>query len=232
MKRVLPYLFISVVLLTSCHRAIWDKLNDHESRIAKLEALCSQINTKISSLQSIVNVINARDYVKDMIPVMDSGNTIGYTITFNSHDPVTISKGKNGEDAHTPLIGIKKDDDGVWYWTLDGQWILDGSGGKVQADGDVIPRMKIEEDAWWVSYDNGTTWPGWARPSAPPAPPARTATPSSAKSARMSTPSIWSSLTVRRLPFPRGDCGGIMFRGVSPDRILYRVLCLLCALSW
>ena len=174
MKRVFAYLFVVVVLVSSCHRAIWDKLNDHEARIAKLEALCSQINTTIGSLQAIVEVINARDYVKDVVPVMDSGNTIGYTITFNNHNPVTIYNGKNGEDAHTPLIGIKKDDDGAWYWTLDGQWILDGSGDKVRADGNVIPRMKIEEDAWWVSYDNGTTWtrlgPAVGTPGTPGAP--------------------------------------------------------------
>lgn len=158
MKRILPILLACVALLTSCHKAIWDKLNDHEARIAKLEAFCSQLNTTITSLQAIVDVINSRDYVKDVVPVMDNGQVIGYAITFNSHNPVTIYNGKNGEDAHTPLIGIKRDGDGAWYWTLDGQWILDGSGDKVRADGNVTPLMKIEDDYWWVSYDNGGSW--------------------------------------------------------------------------
>ena len=158
MKRFLLLLSALLLLLTSCHKAIWDKLNDHEARIARLETFCNQLNTSIASLQSLVNVINARDYVKDVVPVNEAGKVIGYTITFGASSPVTIYNGKNGEDAHTPLIGIKKDEDGFWYWTLDGQWLKDGDGGKVRADGGPTPQMKIEEDFWWVSYDNGTSW--------------------------------------------------------------------------
>lgn len=164
MKRII-YIILAVISLavclagiTGCHKDIWDKLNDHEARITKLEAFCSQLNTTITSLQAIVDVLNSRDYVKDVVPVMDSGKIIGYSITFNSHSPVTIYNGKNGEDAHTPLIGIKKADDGVWYWTLDGEWILDDDGKKVRADGNVTPMMKIEEDYWWISYDSGASW--------------------------------------------------------------------------
>ena len=158
MKRFLLLLSALLLLLTSCHKAIWDKLNDHEARIARLETFCNQLNTSITSLQILVNVINARDYVKDVVPVNEAGKVIGYTITFGASSPVTIYNGKNGEDAHTPLIGIKKDEDGFWYWTLDGQWLNDGDGGKVRADGGPTPQMKIEEDFWWVSYDNGTSW--------------------------------------------------------------------------
>ncbi len=158
MKRILLIILASTALLTSCHKAIWDKLNDHEARIARLEALTRQMNTTITSLQAIVNVINARDYVKDVVPVMESGEIIGYTITFNSNSPVTIYNGKNGEDAYSPLIGIKKDTDGAWYWTLNGEWIVDQNGDKVRADGNVTPRLKIEDDYWWVSYDDGASW--------------------------------------------------------------------------
>lgn len=158
MKRFLLILSAAAVLLTSCHKAIWDKLNDHEARITRLEAFCSQMNTTIGSLQAIVNAIDSRDYVKDVVPVMDAGKVIGYTITFNKGNPVTIYNGKNGEDAPTPLVGIKKAEDGAWYWTLDGDWILDQAGAKVRADGNITPQIKIEEDYWWVSYDNGATW--------------------------------------------------------------------------
>lgn len=43
------FVFVSLVLLalTACHDKIWDKLNDHEARIARLEALCNQFNTNI-----------------------------------------------------------------------------------------------------------------------------------------------------------------------------------------
>ena len=152
------YIFLAgFVLLTACHKAIWDKLNDHEVRIAKLEAFCNQMNTNISSLQTLVNAINARDYVKEVIPITENGLVIGYTISFNSSNPITLFNGKNGEDAPAPLIGIKQDSDNNWYWTLNGDWILDDNGQKVRADG-TTPLLKIEADYWWVSYDNGNTW--------------------------------------------------------------------------
>lgn len=158
MKRIAILFMSAALLLTSCHKKIWEKLNDHEARITRLEAFCSQMNTTIGSLQAIVNAINSRDYVKDVVPVMNDGIVIGYTITFNAGNPVTIYNGKNGEDAHTPIIGIKKADDDIWYWTLDGEWILDQEGNRVRADAGAAPKMKIEDDYWWVSYDSGATW--------------------------------------------------------------------------
>ena len=154
------YILLALMVLPSCHKKIWDMLNDHEARITRLEIFCNQLNTNINSLQAIVDVINARDYVKDITPVMEDGTVIGYTLSFNAHNPITIYNGKNGEDGHTPLIGIKKDSDDIWYWTLDGEWILDADGKKVSAGGGngVTPLLKIEEDYWWVSYDNGTSW--------------------------------------------------------------------------
>lgn len=164
MKRLLIILLPLVVLLSSCHKAIWDKLNDHEERIARLELLCNQMNTNISALQALVNVLNARDSVKDVVPVMENGKVIGYTISFYASNPITIYNGTNGADGRTPLIGIRQDaEDGFWYWTLDGEWIRDEAGGRVRADGSqgaggVTPQLKIEDDYWWVSYDNGTSW--------------------------------------------------------------------------
>ncbi len=47
--------------------------------------------------------------------------------------------GKDGEDGvdvgHTPDIGIKQDTDGVYYWTLNGEWLLDDDGNKIKAVG-------------------------------------------------------------------------------------------------
>ena len=45
----------------------------------------------------------------------------------------TIKNGKNSEDA--PIIGVKKDTDGIYYWTLDGEWLTDEKGNKVKAQG-------------------------------------------------------------------------------------------------
>ena len=155
MKKILP-IIAAIALLASCHQAIWDKLNDHEARISRLEQMCNQFNTNINALQVLVNAINERDYIKDVVPLSENGVTVGYTVTFNKSNPINIYNGKNGQDAKAPVIGIRKEED-VWYWTLNGEWILDQDGNKVRADG-VSPMLKIEEEKWWVSYDSGATW--------------------------------------------------------------------------
>ena len=141
-------------------------MNDHEERIAKLEIFCNQLNTNINSLKDIVNVLNTKDYVEDVDPVMENGKLVGYRISFSKHNPITIYNGKDGKDGadgHTPVIGIRQDTDGFWYWTLDGDWLLDADDHKVRADGGtgtdgITPRLKIDQDYWWISYDNGASW--------------------------------------------------------------------------
>lgn len=157
-------LFIPIIV-SSCYddSELWEHIRDHEYRITKLEDYCNQINNNISSLQSIIEAIQSREFVKDVIPVYTEGYCTGYTITFNGRDPISLFNGKNGTDAKTPIIGVKKDTNGVWYWTLNGNWLLDENGSRVMASGrdgtdGTTPKLKIEDDYWWVSYDNGINW--------------------------------------------------------------------------
>lgn len=191
MKRLDKIIFISCcTLLSGCSTEL-DSLNDRldslEDRIEVLEELCAQINTNIASLQVLVNAVQGNDYITSVTPIVEGEDTVGYTITFTKSGPVTIYHGRNGEDGqdgkdglngqngqdgHTPQIGVAQDTDGLWYWTLDGNWMLDGNGNKVPAQGrngadgtdgedgadGVTPLLKIEEGYWYVSYDGGETW--------------------------------------------------------------------------
>ena len=178
--------FLSLVLLTSLTLTsctfddsdIWNKLNDHENRIVKLEELCKQLNTNISAMQTIINALETRDYITNVSAIRKDGAEIGYTISFAYGDTITIyhgENGKNGKDGYTPNIGVMKDTDGIYYWTLDGEWLLDGKGNKIKAVGTdgkdgadgkdgtdgkdgIAPILKIEDGYWYVSYNNGTSW--------------------------------------------------------------------------
>jgi hypothetical protein len=142
----------TIVLVASCYNdsAVWNKLNDHEARLVKLELLCNQLNTDISSLQSIVSVLQSLDYVTSILPLIKDGEEIGYTITFAKNKAVVIhhgtngkdgkdgqdgKDGKDGKDGSTPMIGIKLHADGNYYWTLNGSWLLDASGNMIPANG-------------------------------------------------------------------------------------------------
>ena len=188
MKKLLTFAaLLAVVALTSCKYDdddIWNSVHGLENRVAKLEELCKQMNTNISSLQTIVTALQNNDYVTGTTPLMKDGKEIGYTITFSKGNPITIYHGKdgqdgedgtNGKDGTTPAIGVKQDADGVYYWTLNGDWLTDENGDKIKAEGTdgkdgadgsdgedgtdgITPKLEIREDYWWISYDNGTNW--------------------------------------------------------------------------
>ena len=172
MKKLLAYAALfAVVALTSCKYDdddLWNSVHGLENRVAKLEELCKQMNTNISSLQTIVTALQNNVYVTGTTPLMKDGKEIGYTITFSKGNPITIYHGKDGqdgEDGTTPTISVKKDTDGVYYWTLNGEFIV-VDGGKIKAEGKdgtngtngTTPQFKIENDYWFISYDDGDTW--------------------------------------------------------------------------
>ena len=232
MKKLFTYLLVAItMIIAGCSEpfddsAIWDKLDDHEKRIATLEELCKQMNTNISSLKTIVEALQNNDYVTGVTPITKDGETIGYTITFTKSQPITIYHGEDGKDGQngtdgkdgvdgkdgsTPIIGVKQDSDGIYYWTLNGEWLLDANGNKIKAQGTdgkdgqdgatgtdgkdgedgkdgvngadgkdgkdgangtdgkdgvngadgkdgITPQLKIENDYWYISYDNGASW--------------------------------------------------------------------------
>ena len=184
MKKLLS-LLVCGLLLFGCgdkydDSALRNDLNDLENRVTKLEELCKQMNTNISSLQKIVDALQDNLSISKVEQISD-----GYIIHFSDGSTATIKNGKNSEDA--PIIGVKKDTDGIYYWTLDGEWLTDEKGNKVKAQGTdgkdgvdgedgndgvdgedgtdgtngkdgITPQLKIENGRWMLSMDNGKTW--------------------------------------------------------------------------
>ena len=138
------------------------------SAFEALQRLCNETNTNLSALQTIVTALQNNDYITSVDPLTENGKVVGYTIKFAKSNPIVIYNGKDGADGvdgNTPVIGVKKDTDGIYYWTLDGEFIIvdgqkikaQGTDGSDGADG-VTPKLEIREGYWWISYDNGTNW--------------------------------------------------------------------------
>ena len=153
-----------------------EQYKDLDSRVKELERLVAQQNTNITSLQTVVAALQENDYVTNVSPITEGSKVTGYTITFNKKGAITIY---NGKDGCVPAVGVKQDTDGRWYWTIDGNWMLDANDNKVRAsaiDGEdgapgtpgqngndgVTPKLKIEDGYWFVSYDNGQNWERYA----------------------------------------------------------------------
>ena len=150
MKKLhLLLLSLTLCLFSACHNDIWDAIDGLDSRVTKLEELCKEMNTNITSLQTIVDVLQSNDFITGVVEIKKDGEVIGYTITFGKHDPITIYHGQDGKDgadgkdgqdgqngsANAPVIGVAQDTDGVYYWTLNGEWLLDDNGNKLPVSG-------------------------------------------------------------------------------------------------
>ena len=146
-KLSLLLLTLTVCFFTACHKDIWAELENLDQRVTKLEELCKEMNTNITSLQTIVSVLQSNDFITGIVEIKKNGEVIGYTITFGKHDPITIyhgqdgrdgqngQNGADGKDGSTPVIGVAQDTDGVYYWTLNGEWLLDDNGNKLPVSG-------------------------------------------------------------------------------------------------
>ena len=164
------FLLAAVVWLGSCgddydDSALRGRVDGLEDRIEQLEELCQRMNTNISSLQTLVEALQQNDYVTGVVPVMQGGETVGYTISFTKSEPVTIyhgEKGEQGDKGATPVMGVEEVD-GIYYWTVDGKPLTDGDGNRIPAsahDGapGATPQFKIEGGYWHVSYNDGEDW--------------------------------------------------------------------------
>lgn len=175
MKRsIIVLLSALMAFLSGCYddSGILEQISDINGRLEKLEQLCNQLNTNVDALQSIVDALQKNDYVTSVEPVIEGKEIIGYEITFSKSGSITIYHGKDGSsgaDGHTPKVSVSKDEDGNYYWTVDGEWVLDSEGQKIRANGiqgedgapgqdGVTPEFKIEDGYWFVSYDNGSSW--------------------------------------------------------------------------
>lgn len=111
------------------------ELQEHNDRLTSLEEWQKSVNTSISYLQSLIEALEDKDYVTAVTPLEDG---TGYVISFLKSGNVTIKhgeKGEKGEDGNTPVISVKLDTDGKYYWTVNGEWLLD-SGNKIPVTGE------------------------------------------------------------------------------------------------
>ena len=201
MKKIFNVVLLGVMLLVGCENVYRDELAQIHKELdelnARLDAFCNETNSNIAALQTMIAALQAKDYVTGVVPVVENGKEIGYQITFDKSGTITVyhgengadgADGKDGKDGYTPQIGVKMDTDGIYYWTLDGEWLTDEEGNKIKAVGldgavgpqgpqgeqgpqgpqgeqgepgkdAVAPQLKIGDDGkWYISVDGGHTW--------------------------------------------------------------------------
>ena len=161
MKRFLTYVLV-VLLATACYNddELKSRLDDVDQRLTKVETLVSSLNTQLTKLQEL---IAGKQFISNIEDKEDGTHVITFVNSYGEMSTMTLkdgSKGADGSDGQTPDISVKQAPDGKWYWTVNGEWLLDSEGKTVPVTGErgVTPSMKIENGKWYVSYDNGITY--------------------------------------------------------------------------
>ena len=163
MKKLFTIICTTLLLAVSCDRYedIWDKLENHENRINALEQLCTELNSNVLAIQTILTAIEHNDYVTKVTTLTEGDVEVGYSITFAKGGTVTIYHGSNGS---TPKIGVRKSSDGGYYWTSDGEWMTSENGDLIPVavadpEGEyIVPQFRVADGLWYISYDNGNSW--------------------------------------------------------------------------
>lgn len=148
--KLLGILFLStLILITSCSKyddsALSGRVEDLEGRVSELEKLVADLNSNVQTLSASVKALENEDRIVSITPLSDGS---GYEIVFSKMGKMVI---KNGEK---PSISVEQGEDGVWYWTVDGEPLL-ADGNKIPAT--IAPEFKIENGQLWFRL-NGGEW--------------------------------------------------------------------------
>ena len=114
--------------------ALNDRLAKLEQRVGAIEEKVRVANEDIKTLKSLVS---ASTQGKTITEVKKTDE--GYDLIFSDKQVISIKHGRNGAEGHRPKISVAQEN-GVYYWQLDGQWLLDAQGQKVRVSGETGPQ--------------------------------------------------------------------------------------------
>lgn len=153
---------LPLLCIQSCTNPMLDdlrrRLDDHESRLAKVEQNTAVANQEIQALKSLLSAQAGKKMVDSYRP-LDDGT--GYLLTFTDGTTIKLLHGKDGSSS---AVGVKEDpEDHIYYWTLNGSWMLDPNGRKIQAQGldgvaGVTPLLRVSPKGYWEYSLDGKSW--------------------------------------------------------------------------
>lgn len=183
--KILFYSFCFVAMM-ACDDLHEDQLRNIGKRVVALEQMELDFNNQLVGLRNIVETIQTHGVITGITEHSDGT----CTLVMSTGKSVTLRNGKEGEKGKDGKDGtgenlnvsIRQDVDGIWYWTLNGDWLLtpsgermrvtpydgkDGVDGKSGKDGkdDInldlpVPQTRINPGTgnWEISTDGGVSW--------------------------------------------------------------------------
>ena len=160
MNRIYSVLAVFLLLgMTGCSyndKPLIDRVDNLDNRLSRLEARVQEMNTDITEIYTVIRALEEGDKIVAVSPVEG-----GYEITFSKSGTLSIKDGKDGidgTDGVTPVVAARKDTDGLFYWTVNGDFLLDKEGHKLPVTTHITPQLRLQGDNFEISYDKGISW--------------------------------------------------------------------------
>lgn len=158
--------------------ALLQRMSSIEERVNTLKETLETMNQDAAAMTALVEAYKNGKTVSGVAPKFEKDVLLGYDVTLTDGSSFMIRNGMNGKDGysgrdgvdgHTPVIGVMPVD-GQYFWTVDGNLMLDGSGNRIPASPDPssskvkdgqTPVISIADGKWIVtvggtSYEAGT----------------------------------------------------------------------------
>lgn len=147
------------MMFAGCTKELTQKVDKIEKDLASLETRVAELekslNAEVASIKTLIEAVQKNVFVTSVKETAD-----GYEILFSDGKKATLTNGKDGKDGATPVVGIAAGEDGVLYWTVDGNFI-EVNGAKVPATGAAGENGAAGADAPVPSFEideNGHLW--------------------------------------------------------------------------
>ena len=144
--------------LSGCTDMVRDVLDETHAKLQELQELAGAVNWDLHILDLIVKEL---DDGHTILPETYRLTEDGYEVSFRDGRTIVIPFGKDGVDGRQFIpVGVQDDEDGLYYWKVDGEWLLDADGHRIRAgatDG-FVPQFKVEDGFWKISIDGGVTY--------------------------------------------------------------------------
>ena len=158
-KFILSTCAVVIMTLSACSEKDEGPLgNTDDKKDEQYKEVCDQVNTNIESIRSLVGLLKGDDIIESVTPIKEGDKEVGYIFGIAPNQSISIY---TDNKTASPAIGVKPDDIGDYYWTLNGEWLLDDAGKKIFCNGasySILPKLKVEDGNWMLSVDNGKTW--------------------------------------------------------------------------
>ena len=133
MKKTILCVFAAMIAVSTFAQSSDSGLRVWENNVITYQAPVDNIDSITFVSKSAIGESLIGDLITGITPIMENDVEVGYTLTFLHNSPINIYNGKDGVDGK------------------------DGTNGTNGIDG-ISPQLKIEEDYWFISYDNGESW--------------------------------------------------------------------------